>query len=490
MYTEVMDHSVSGKEAMTKKDFIILIPFFAFYFLLTYLVRHNFFFWDTVQLGSQQAHWFYDRNFSKLLLPEEIDSGHPPLFGFYLALVWKIFGKSLAVSHFSVLPFLIGIVVQLYALLKIFIPEKVLPFVLIVLLADPTLLAQSTLVSPDIVLVFFFLLALNAVIRRRKVVLSIALIFLAIISMRGMMHVMILFVIDAVLNIVLSRERAAKVCLMLILSYVPSAMVAGSWLLLHYKATGWIGYHAGSPWAECFKMVDASGAVRNVGIMGWRMLDFGRVCIWLIALPVAYVTFKRKVFGQNMIKLSVFFFVPLLLLSPNLIIHANLLAHRYLIVLYLSFALLILYQAQRLWPKRFIAIFFFIITGLLTGNAWRYPERIAQGWDSSLAHYPYYRLRTEMLLYIHQQGIDKKTIGTDFPNNCDTKFIDLSDESWSFSNVDFEKNSYLFYSNVFNGFSDAELTRLEKWKPVKILESFTVKVILYKKSGAAAEIIP
>ncbi|MEK7253678.1 MAG: hypothetical protein AAB316_02970, partial [Bacteroidota bacterium] len=89
-----------------------ILPFF-FYFtalLATYLVRNHPFFWDTIQLASKHAHFFYDTDFQSLILPENIDSGHPPAFGMYLALVWKIFGKTLTVSHFAMLPFLWGIV--------------------------------------------------------------------------------------------------------------------------------------------------------------------------------------------------------------------------------------------------------------------------------------------------------------------------------------------------------------------------------------------
>src|SRR4051794_38753575 len=103
---------------MQRSDLKILWPFLCFYILLTFFVLHNSFFWDTIQLGSKQAHWFYDHNFKFFFLPEIIDSGHPPSFGIYLAICWKLFGKSLPVSHLAMLPFLLGIVIQVYLLLK------------------------------------------------------------------------------------------------------------------------------------------------------------------------------------------------------------------------------------------------------------------------------------------------------------------------------------------------------------------------------------
>ena len=98
---------------LIKQDFIALLPFFLFFLILTLLVSGNFFFWDTVQLSSKQAHFYYTNGYKDLLLPNSIDSGHPPIMGMALAFLWKIFSKSLIVSHLFIFPFLIGIVIQM-----------------------------------------------------------------------------------------------------------------------------------------------------------------------------------------------------------------------------------------------------------------------------------------------------------------------------------------------------------------------------------------
>src|SRR6185437_14021263 len=110
------------------------------------------------QLGSQHAHWFYTNNFRTLLFPNEIDSGNTPIFGLYIATVWKLFGRSLLTSHYAMLPFLLGIVIQIYFLCKRFLKESSLLWGMLLLLMQPTLLAQSILISPDIILIFFYLL--------------------------------------------------------------------------------------------------------------------------------------------------------------------------------------------------------------------------------------------------------------------------------------------------------------------------------------------
>jgi 4-amino-4-deoxy-L-arabinose transferase-like glycosyltransferase len=182
---------------------LLCIPFWIYDIGLTWYVRNNAFFWDTVQLASKHGLFYYENDFSSLLLPDAIDSGHPPFFGMYIALCWKIFGKTLIVSHLSILPFLMGITWQ-----ALKFGEKILgewqTFLFILLLKiNPIMAGQSTLVSPDIPLAFFFLLALNSIFNqnnfKNNVLLSISILGLSMISMRGMMVAAALFIFQGYL---------------------------------------------------------------------------------------------------------------------------------------------------------------------------------------------------------------------------------------------------------------------------------------------------
>ena len=154
------------------ENFIHRFGIYFFYLsalVLTFLVRENFFFWDTVQLGSIHGQYYFDNNFSSFFLPENIDSGHPPTFGIYIALVWKLFGKSLMVSHFAMLPFLFGIIFYLEKLGKYFFQNSIFTFAfLLLLLLDPCLAGQAILVTPDIVVVFFFLMSLDGIFNEKR----------------------------------------------------------------------------------------------------------------------------------------------------------------------------------------------------------------------------------------------------------------------------------------------------------------------------------
>ena len=230
----------SPKSALTR-DIIILIPFFMLFTGVTYFVCNHIFFWDTIQLGSLHAHYYYENHFNSLLLPNNIDSGHIPAFGMYLALVWILFGKTLFISHFAMLPFILGIIFQGYRLIKKFIsfPHQVMA--LIVFLCDATLLSQMVLISPDVPLVFFFLLGLNAVLNNRKSLVTMAVCGLFLTSMRGMMISGSLLILDIILHIsfgelIITFNQLLKKSM----GYLPALLIWLFYSYYHYRTKGWI----------------------------------------------------------------------------------------------------------------------------------------------------------------------------------------------------------------------------------------------------------
>jgi hypothetical protein len=462
-----------------------LIPFYLFFLFLTLAASGNFFFWDTVQLASKQAHWYFDNNFHHFLLPDSIDSGHMPSFGFLLALVWKVFHRSLLISHLFMLPFLVGIVYQAYQLISYFFSPKHVFYVLILFLLDPTLLSQAVLVSPDIVLIFFFLFSLNRILQNNRKWLLAGMIGLSLISMRGMMLVLVLFIFDLFVNL---KKFKSDHWLFRILScmqaYIPAGVLTLGFLIYHYLAKGWIGYHSNSPWALSFERVDFSGFLFNIGILSWRLIDFGRIIYWLVLFGLIIACYKKIKFTNQLNILIVLMLALTILLPFPMLLHKHMLGHRYLLPVYLMFALLVCYivfeQINNHKLKK--ALFIIMILGLITGNFWVYPENIAKGWDSTLAHVPYYSLRNKMIDYIDQRGIPYSEIGTAFPNNASFKYIDLVNSDQSFSDKDLSSNKYVFYSNIMNDFTDEELIELHnKWIAEKEFRCLQVYVILYRK---------
>ena len=474
---------------------LILLPLA----IIPVLFSLNFpFFWDTIQLSSKHAHHFFEHNFSQFFLPSEMDSGHFPAFGMYLAALWKIFGKTLAVSHLALLPFLIGVWYFLFKIGDFFLGKKYAWLLVVFTFLDPVFAGQSVLVSPDIAVMCFFLMGLNAVLHQKKMLLGLAAIGLAAMSMRGMMIVLSLYFFSLLASVVVKefepKMDLKKWFLFLwnkALPFVPSGLLSLVFLAAHYLHTGWVGYHVDSPWATAFEKVDFMGFVKNCVVYVWRILDFGRVFLLGFGTYSFYHFWSKKKLNGFPMKFSLLLallIATLFCLSPSVLIHKGLLLHRYLLPVMFTLNLLAIYLILNVdlkYKNTFLGLAFI---GLATGNFWVYPKHIAQGWDATLAHIPFYELRKEMIDFIDTEGMNKEEIGSAFPNISGTRYTDLAEVDENFVKFDLEENDYILYSNVMNDFSDEELLDLEdNWAVIKKIRSGGVCFVLYGSPALETE---
>lgn len=457
-----------------------LYPFYCFLFLLIFFCRNHIFFWDTYQLGAKQAWALFENGLLNWKLPPEIDSGHPPVFGMYLALFWKIIAPNLWVSHFVMLPFLIGIISYTYKIGTLLLDGNKAIYLILLLLADAIFIGQATLISPDIVLVFFFLMAIYAVLTDASNLKIIGAIGLGLISMRGMMTLGAIILFDLWKDWKLSdlKKQVSK-----LIVYIPAIVTILFFLVLHYINTGWVGYHQESEWASAFKTVGLMGFLKNVGIYAWRLIDYGRLIIWVVLVAALYKN-TNILKDKNLIALLLLAGFTEILIAPILIMHEGLLAHRYLLPITISLSILMWYAvftAEFLQTQKKL-IFTIVIVTMLLGNFLVYPKNIAQGWDSTLAHIPYYSLRKKMIQHIDNIGLEHSAIGTAFPNIGPLKYFDPQLKGNGFPKMNFDTQDYIFYSNVYNDFTDQQLEALKTdWNREKCFESLTVEVCLYKK---------
>lgn len=481
-----------------KKTCSAVLPAVTAVYLVFFFATANYpFFWDTVQLASKHATWFYQTGFKSLLLPAEIDSGHFPATGLYLAAAWKLLGRSLLVSHIIMLPFVLGIIYQVHILVKKVFSEQWQPAALILLLSCPALIAQCTLVSPDVFAVFFFLTALNnGIFGTNKKLFAVALVCLSMMSLRGMMYTGALLISDVLIKL---REKktagilpdGANLLLKTIIPYIPALIFSAAFLLWHYIKAGWTGYHSESPWYPSFEPAGINGMMRNILILIWRLADFGQIFVLLVGALCLRHFLRHSVKADNyLIKLSISLITLFIFTSLPFVYYKNLSGHRYLLPVFLLMILTITYylfeKTESGFPKKVFAII--IVAGLITGNLWVYPDTISQGWDASLAYLPYPPLRNKMMKYMEKEGIPICETGSGFPNLSVIDFIDLNGNMLAFTEKNLNANRYVFWSNVFNDFSDSEIEELKsRWIKIKELRHLNVKVILYKNPLALTE---
>ena len=444
-------------------------------------VQEDPFFWDTIQLGSKHAHFFYENGRHWEALPPEIDSGHPPLLGLYLANLWAVFGKRLEVGHWSMLPFLWAIIIFLYRLGKKLGGATWAYWLLPLVLLDPVLLGQSALVGPDLILAAFFLCSLDAVIGRNSMLLAVGIAGLCTVSMRGMMCSAALF------TGLLWFDRK-YVFTKGWISFLPGVALAGAFLFWHYRATGWIGYHAGSPWAPAFRPAGIQEIVRNAGILAWRWLDFGRFAEWICLGFLLWQLRKKRTGDWNVPverQWQILFVCLFVLLSYSALRYNNLSAHRYFLPLFLAFHLIVFQwivhmpQLRAITKKTILGI---ISLTFAVSNFQVYPHGISMDWDSTLAHLPYHEMRGEGIAFLKQHRIPFQEIGSAFPNINTDENVSLNGDFTSFVPIDTLRNNYIFISNVFNDVSKEDRKALQTtWDLVWQRQRGQVWGEIYKK---------
>lgn len=152
--------------------------------------------------------------------------------------------------------------------------------------------------------------------------------------------------------------------------------------------------------------------------------------------------------------------------------------HRYYIPSYLSLGLLSFLLIKEYKVKKIIYVG--LLSSLILGNFIVYPDNVSQGWDSSLAHLPYWNLRRNAIEYMNAKQIPVQETASFFPNKTTIDNVDLNRDMRSF--IGFSgTEKYVLYSNVYN-LSDEELKILYRnYYSLKLFEKRYVRVEIMQK---------
>lgn len=448
--------------------------------LFVLFLTHSFpFFWDSIQLVSKQATHIYTSG--NLLLPDEIDSGHPPGFSAYVSLYWKVFGRNLFASHLSMLPILVVLFYQLIALCQK-LSSRYWYYLLVVVLVEPVFLGQLCLVSPDVALLAFLLLMVNSLITYQRKYLLLTILLLSIISTRAWMIVIAVFFVDF---FHLSKGRSLKDRLYSTIPYVLGSIPAQIYLITHYISKGWVGYHKDSPWIESLTIVPIKQMIFNIGILGWRLLDYGRFAIWLLLFQQIYANRKNlAALIQREKTLLLLWLGCIIILMPAIISRNGIIAPRYLLPGIVFFNL---WVVKGLFPDELkvttgkLTAYVVVVVSLLIGSFWVYPFKIAQAWDATPIHVIYHSHESKALSWFEKERVNLQDVGTVFPSIGPVDYRKLNGNRQGFveSNL---TNDYLLISSVHNDWQFDSFTSLEKKYTLEIeWKGLNIFTRIYKK---------
>jgi len=457
--------------------------------LLTVISMNNGYFWDNIQQISKEAHWFYQTNFSSLLMPSP-DSGseivatgyHPPLMGIITAALWKVFGYKLWVSHVFVFFWALILIYNVWQIVKKLFPVKFTGWVLLITLFESTLLAQFSISSPDFILFTAFIISFRAVIERKTWMLLFGVFFLCSINMRGIFVGAALFLVHLYFTHLQTTSGLNKrLFFRILLPYLPTLLLLASYFIYYLSVYGW--FFSDSTKSTHYLLPNGIGRmIKHLAEFGLRSVENGRFIIWIIGIYIAIVTLRRKTkLTIEEKSISLFF----LLLSGLYLLFVFItqipFSGRYFMPQYFLLTILALIGFNKYFSEKKMKIVLILVLCFeLTGHFWIYPDKIAKSWDCTLAHMPYYGLREECFNYIDQQELDYHHISAGFCLYGNRGFVELKNNSKSVGTN--ENCKYFIFSNISNiedSFAD-EFKNKSHWIPVKKFEKGLVYITIYR----------
>lgn len=433
-------------------------------------------FWDNVIFISQMGNALYHHGIlSWGSIPVEHDPGHPPFVASMMVLSWYLFGRTLLVSHLILWPFIFGIVWQLYSLCSFFIKSRTLCYLAVLfLLIDTTILAHIISIDIEVPLLFFCLYAVNSILLCNDKHKCLALMLLSMVSLRGMMLCFGLFLFDIWLH------KSIKTLKVYVIASIPSLLYV-FWRLYD---KGWIISNPLHMWGDSLSFTSFSDFIKNMGwnliVIVHRYIDFGRF------VPILFILFtliyKRDLLKNKEVRiltsLSVLSVSAILL---TCIILKNPIGHRYFLLSFISIELLALLLVG-CYRKR-ILLCSVMLLSLISGSFYVYPDKISELWDSTMAHYPYWDLRSKALNYMNNHHIEIENTASFYPN-LSIDEVELNGDPRKFQRFD-GSNEYVLFSNVMI-YKEREYDELMKqYSLVKSYQSRGVRVEIRKLNAGA-----
>lgn len=460
--------------------FIAGCIYYGIWILLNTTVPFSF---DYVYLVSYVAQHIYQSDFHSFITATEVDTGHPPLIPLLHAIIWKVFGKSLAASHWLMFPF---VCIAYYYFLQIsshWLKDNALYISALLFLIFPVTLAQTIYMSPDIALTAFTLGAIYYGLRKKYLLYYFMLLFILLTSVRGLPLFAAFFSADIFLRI----KEKRNINLQLLILYVAAALPCILWNVYHYTQTGWILGGSNTIWSAHRDFISIKSLPIHFAAFVLRLLEFGGICIWIIVIAMRnHKTISKALQSIYVLLMFTFIFYGLAILP-----FTNPISTRYLLPLFLIGLLLVGNYIATLSKKKSIQVLLIIVL-IMTGSVFYiYPDRFIKSagysWDCNVISLPYFKtLEKEAQQFINSaiQNDSTKIIYSGMPFYQSTEYTYLkatnTNKAQAWESIEMPVGDYFIESNIMNNITWEQKTYLEKnWKLERNFKSGRLYINIY-----------
>ena len=467
---------------MNKKEYLLFSAIVILLLIEFILFVDLPFFWDGISKANR-ATWIYDTNFSSLILPTEYASGHPPLWIVSLAVFWQFFGKTLFASRLLLLLVNVGVFYQLLLLCKRSFIKMVPIFLFFIVCLEPTLIAQTTSLNNDMMLLFFTLFAINALLKNKWLLLTLALSGLLLTNLRGIYC----FIAIIIIHIIYTRKNLLVFNKKMIFAYVVSVIAFGVFLIYQYNELGWVLITKNETYASHRETASFFRIAKNTAAYIKNFLDFGRLAVIIPLLVLLFKVFrsKKQILDHQSKQLLIALLVFTVVFFLGFVPFSNPMGPRYLLICFilaniLFINLLFAFHIRTNIKKGLLSL---VVIAFVSGHFWIYPATISQAWDSSLAYLNYYKQEEKMLQYLSENDLSHQIIGTNVRLNSKSlsRLEKPTKEFEMFPELNLQENKYVIFSNIENKTSDEEIYQLQNnWEKVATYSRLGVFITLYK----------
>ncbi|MFB0564111.1 MAG: glycosyltransferase family 39 protein [Candidatus Aminicenantaceae bacterium] len=193
------------------------------------------FHWDVMGYAVPTTEAVYHNG---VLIDKSSPINHPPLFFIVHALIWKIFGKSLLVSHlFNIVLGSLGLTF-LFFLAKELYGSRVAVTATLLLTFNQIFFSQVGQVYLSIALMSTAILSVYFYLKKKYVLYIISASLMLLVKETSVVVLIAIIAFDFLINL-FKKERIGKVIKRLALAAIPGISLL-TWLFSHYLVTGWV----------------------------------------------------------------------------------------------------------------------------------------------------------------------------------------------------------------------------------------------------------
>jgi len=444
--------------------------------LLYFLISHNDpIHGDGISTVARASLHIYEKGAECFFYPVKQDPGHPTLYPYVLAGLWRLWGSpNLVLCHLWNILFGIGVLLQVKRLCS---PNNSLLTVFLVGIS-PLFVSQTMMVLTHLALTFFFLGCWEAYHRKKHLSSGIWASLMVLTHLEGVFLLTGLAIVVLTDWLIENKRFTYHFFKNVFLIFTLPSLCFSIWLIAHYRHTGW--WVSAPEYAAHRSLATASQFAYNFALIAWRLSDYG-YGIFYIGFGWVLWNKRLRIFAflrgnAELRRLLILTFTLALLFAVFL---SGSIAHRYFLPIQVLAITYFGEQVVNLMNRKGIVLTLIVpIVAMTVGNFFYYPFKCIG--DANIVYRNFFSLEKEI-----KSRYPNIVWGTYAPlsNPSVHRYLDAHTglKTYRLYEARFDTCKYILSSNLTCEFTATQKDSLRLyWKKLDSLEKGGIRVDLWE----------